>query len=743
MSESLGKAVLELDADQSKLDSAIDKAGAGAKSRGAKIEAAFSKAAKVSAVALTAIGGATVYAVKAASNLEEQVNKTSVVFGKSSKPIQEWAKTTAESIGLSNRAALEYSGTFGNMLVPMGFVKKKAADMSKSMVTLAADMASFNNASPEEVLESLRAGLSGETEPLRKFGVFLNEDRIKLEAVDSGLVKAELDMTKAKDQQLKLNDAHKAAAEALKKYGKKSDEYLKASIKVDVAENALAKTVEGKVPKLNAAQKAQATYNIIMKDTTAAQGDFKRTSGSLANQQRLLKAQVEDAAAAFGQAFLPAAQKVMTLLMTLLGVLRDHQQATKILVGVVVGLAAAILLVNAGFKIYSAAAKLASVYTWLFVGSAEKAAAVTKLQAAAQWLLNAAMSANPIALIVAAIVALGIALVVAYKKSETFRDIVQGAMRVVKTAIDSVVTALQAVVSWLKNNWPLVAALLAGPFAPIVLLATDGFGIRSKIIGAFQSVIDWFKNTWSTVSDKITGALKTAKTWVAKHWPEIATLISGPFAPIVLLATGAFGIRKALLDALGDLKTKAGELAGKIGGAISGGIGAALSSAKSGIEWLRDKSVAALQGTVKGFEKVGSKLRDAFQPFATVLQKVRTILQWLLDNAKKIGGLIGKVGGWAGKIPGFAAGGPFGAGEPMVVGERGPELAVFGSSGRIIPNSALMGGSVVAAGGAGGNVYHLNFEGPIMGEQEWIDRVRKGLASTGRRVGIDNLFATA
>ena len=62
----------------------------------------------------------------------------------------------------------------GNMLVPMGIGRKKAAEMSKQLVELAADMASFNNASPEETLDALRSGLAGETEPLRKFGVFLN-----------------------------------------------------------------------------------------------------------------------------------------------------------------------------------------------------------------------------------------------------------------------------------------------------------------------------------------------------------------------------------------------------------------------------------------------------------------------------------------------------------------------------------------------------------------------------------------
>lgn len=109
--------------------------------------------------------------------------------------------------------------------------QRRAGNMSKAMVTLAADMASFNNASPEETLQALRSGLAGETEPLRRFGVFLNEARIQEAALRLGLVK------------------------------------------------------QGE--KLSAAAKAQATYSIILKDTNDAQGDFAKTSDSVANKERI------------------------------------------------------------------------------------------------------------------------------------------------------------------------------------------------------------------------------------------------------------------------------------------------------------------------------------------------------------------------------------------------------------------------------------------------------------------------
>jgi hypothetical protein len=205
-------------------------------------------------VGLTLFAGASVIAFKksidAASNLTEQINKASVVFRGSEKIVIAWSETTSRSIGISQRAALEFAGVFGNMLVPMGFAREEAARMSTQLVELAADMASFNNASPEEVLEAIRAGLAGETEPLRRFGIFLSEARIQQIALNEGLV-------------------------------------------------------QGK-EKLTSAGKAAAIYRIILKDTADAQGDFARTSDSFANSQRTTRAALEDVAARIGAVFLPA-----------------------------------------------------------------------------------------------------------------------------------------------------------------------------------------------------------------------------------------------------------------------------------------------------------------------------------------------------------------------------------------------------------------------------------------------------
>lgn len=200
-------------------------------------------------VGITKIPGIISGAVGAASDLSESLSKVRIVFGDASGEIEAFASTAAKSMGMSRQAALEATGTFGNFLQAMGLAKAPAAEMSKAMVTLAADLASFNNANPEEVLLALRSGLSGEAEPMRRFGVALSETAVKAKAAQLGL-----------------------------------------------------KAVGGE---LTEQQKIQARYAIIMEQTAMAQGDFARTSTGLANSQRILKAEFADLQANIGNLLLP------------------------------------------------------------------------------------------------------------------------------------------------------------------------------------------------------------------------------------------------------------------------------------------------------------------------------------------------------------------------------------------------------------------------------------------------------
>lgn len=187
--------------------------------------------------------------IDAASDLDESMNKVDVVFGDSAAAVQKFAKSSAKSLGQSRVQALAATGTFGNLFRSLKLTEKQSANMSTSLVGLASDMASFNNVDPQEALDALRAGLVGETEPLKRFGVNMNEATLKAKAMALGLA-------------------------------------------------------DGKKP-LDANVKAQAAYALILEQTSLAQGDFARTSTGLANSQRIAAARFEDTKARIGKAFLP------------------------------------------------------------------------------------------------------------------------------------------------------------------------------------------------------------------------------------------------------------------------------------------------------------------------------------------------------------------------------------------------------------------------------------------------------
>lgn len=270
---------------------------------------AFASSAFLGGAGLIAVTRA---AVDAASNLVEQQNKADVVFGDSASAVKEWSKTTASSLGIAQDKALEFAGVFGNILVPMGESRQEAAKFSTALVQLASDMASFNNASPEDTLEALKSGIVGQVRPLRQYGVFLSDARIKAEALADGIVKLTRSSTAIRTAQLALNIAESKAASVRAKSGKSSREYASAQLAVERAAQRVAKASAGSLPQLTDQQKLLARLRIIYKDTGDAQGDFGRTLGtSLANKLRVFRAEVSDLEAELGLVLLPAISKVV------------------------------------------------------------------------------------------------------------------------------------------------------------------------------------------------------------------------------------------------------------------------------------------------------------------------------------------------------------------------------------------------------------------------------------------------
>lgn len=193
--------------------------------------------------------------------------------------------------------------------------------------------------------------------------------------------------------------------------------------------------------------------------------------------------------------------------------------------------AAAAEATNTGAKNRGIAATVRSRVTTIAKSVAERAsAAASKAMAAGQWLVNAAMSANPIGLVIIAIVALVAAFVLAWKKSETFRKIVIGVWEGIKRAVAAVWGGIKRAVSagvnfvvdFVKKYWPVLLTILLGPLGLAISLIIKNW---DKIKAAFSAAWDWvkrvFSKAWSGVKAILSQALENARNNLAFIWGKI------------------------------------------------------------------------------------------------------------------------------------------------------------------------------------------------------------------------------
>lgn len=259
------KVKISFDADYSELKKGVKGAQQEVQSFGDKVGEFGKKAAAAFAVAAVAAGAMAVKigkeAITAASDLAETVSKVGVLFGDSAKEVEAFAETAAMSLGQSKQQALNAAATFATFGKAAGLAGQDLANFSTDFVTLASDLASFNNTSPEQAINAIGAALRGESEPLRAYGVLLDDASLRQAALELGIV--------------------------------------------STTKNAL-------TPQ----QKVLAAQKLIYEQTGAAQGDFARTSDGLANSQRILSARIENVKTTLGEALLPIALKVSEFVST-------------------------------------------------------------------------------------------------------------------------------------------------------------------------------------------------------------------------------------------------------------------------------------------------------------------------------------------------------------------------------------------------------------------------------------------
>lgn len=215
------------------------------------------------------------------SDLAEVQNVVDVTFPNMTAQVDKFAKSAAQSFGLSETMAKQYTGTFGAMAKAFGFSEKQAYDMGTTLTGLAGDVASFYNLSQDEAYTKIKSVFTGETESLKDLGVVMTQTALDSYAMANGFGKTTSAMTEA--------------------------------------------------------EKVALRYQFVQDQLSAAQGDFARTSDSWANQCRILSLQTQSLMATIGQGLINLFTPVIRVINTAIGKLATLANAFKAFTELITG----------------------------------------------------------------------------------------------------------------------------------------------------------------------------------------------------------------------------------------------------------------------------------------------------------------------------------------------------------------------------------------------------------------------
>ncbi|HAT1419171.1 TPA: hypothetical protein I8W13_000814 [Corynebacterium striatum] len=467
-----------------------------------KLESGLKKVQPAATVAAGAVIALGKQAVDSASALEQSTGAVESVFKAQATAIKDLAADAAGAVGLSANQYQEFASVIGSQLKNLGTAQEDLVPTTDKLITMGADLASMFGGTTADAVESLSAAFRGEYDPVEKYGISIKKSDINARLAAKGLSGLE--------------------GEALRQ------------------------------------AEAQELLAMLTEQSADAMGNFQRETDTAAGSAQIAAANWENAKAALGQSLLPVVTQVAEKLAGLAQVVGQHPQlfgaAALAIVGVAGAINGALLAIKAFHAAQTIIASVKAAWVALntsmavtratmvagnaaaaqsaaaWVASAARAAAAwvasaarmavawtvstarmvaqlaiqrgamlaaraaTLAMAAGQAILNAVMTANPIGIVIVAISALVAGLVLAYNKSETFRNAVQTAARASKAAFDVVVNVIRAVIAAIGNMISRVGGV-GGAFRGAMNIAAAAVRILTApihgLISLIQSVIGW------------------------------------------------------------------------------------------------------------------------------------------------------------------------------------------------------------------------------------------------------------
>jgi phage-related protein len=597
-------------------------------------------------------------AVNGASDLNEAASKTMQVFGKDgAEAVNAFARNANTALGQTRLQAVDAAATFGVFGKSAGLGGTQLAGFSTNLVKLTSDMASFSNTSPQDAIEAVSAALRGESEPIRKYGVLLDDATLRQEAMRQGLIKN-------------------------------------------------TKTA------LTPAQKVLAAQAVIMKQTSDAQGDFARTSGGLANQQRILSAQWTDLKTSIGVAFLPAVTSVVKVLNSSLvpGLRSAYMAVVPFFVALQDGF-------NGVSEATGASGPLGAVAR---LGASVKAAFTVISSTVHTFFAQIGTDGSTLQTALGAVRA-SLPPIIAG---------VQGVLAAVGSAFQTLMPIVRQIAAVFLQYWPQIKTTISSVFSSVVSIITSALSIiQSQIRGVTAIVSVLWRNglgkavlgTVQAVFPAILGIIRGAFNIIAGLFKVLASLMKGDWS-------GAWaGIKQTLSGALTVITSAIRGTFGTIK-ALFAGLGRLILNAVGNLgNLLYNLGRDIISGLVRGIKAAAGAVGDAIAGVARgALDRAKGILHVNSPSkvfAKQVGAPIGE---------GIAVG---------VLSTRGQVAAAVR---RIIPDptvprgtAAMTGfaGAAAAAVGGGLSIGTLIAADPLeaarLVERRWRDAVLLNALTTG------------
>lgn len=355
----------------------------------------------------------------AASDVEQSFGAVDSVFKDTADATKSLAREAADANGLSAAQYAQMASILGAQLKGMGTSADELSAKTDGLIDIGSDLAATFGGETSDAVSAVSALLRGERDPIERYGVSIKE--------------------------------------------------------ADVAAQKAAMGLSGLTGEADKQATATATLALLTAQTADAQGQFARESDSAAHAQQLAAAESANAAAAIGEALLPAVVLLSSAMSAGARFATEHKTVILALGVAVAVIAGTILALNVAMKVAQGVqlAMRAATLAWT----------------AAQWLLNAALSANPIGIVVIALLALAALFVVLWTRSETFR-------RIVTTVFQAVQSVIGSAVDFITRLFSTIAATLSKPFE-------QWLDAVRRVIGAVQGLFAGLSKTISGILDAV------------------------------------------------------------------------------------------------------------------------------------------------------------------------------------------------------------------------------------------------